>query len=77
MELVASFGHIKAAINNGVEMKRTSTTAARSPKRLPPVRIPLPFEKAVEGLLAVDPKGPVRQKGANKKGRKKTPKSGP
>jgi hypothetical protein len=35
------------------------------------VRIPLSFEKAVEGLLAVDPKGPVRQKGAKKKPRPK------
>jgi len=44
-------------------------------KRRPPVHIPLDFERAVEGLLAVDPKGPVRQKGAKKKGRKK-PRSG-
>ncbi len=40
-------------------------------KRLPPVRIPLPFEQAVEGLLAVDPKGPVSTKKATKKPRPK------
>jgi hypothetical protein len=37
------------------------------PKRLPPVHIPLSFESAVEGLLAVDPKGPVREKRPKKK----------
>jgi hypothetical protein len=40
-------------------------------KRLPPVRIPLDFERAVEGLLAVDPKGPVPEKPAKKKPRPK------
>jgi hypothetical protein len=39
-------------------MKRKKKPA----KRLPPVRIPLDFDKAVEGLLAVDPKGPVRER---------------
>jgi hypothetical protein len=38
-------------------------------KRLPPVSIPLPFEKAVEGLLAVDPKQPVESKRVKKKTR--------
>jgi hypothetical protein len=48
-------------------MKKRSTS-----KRLAPVKIPLPFERAVEGLLAVDPKGPVPEKPAKKKaGRKK------
>jgi hypothetical protein len=42
------------------------------PKRLPPVKIPLPFERAVEGLLAVDPKGQVREKSAKKKPRPKS-----
>ena len=40
-------------------------------KRLPPVKIPLDFNRAVEGLLAVDPKGPVREKSAKKKPRTK------
>jgi hypothetical protein len=40
-------------------------------KRQPPVRIPLDFERAVEGLLAVDAKKPVRQKSAKKKPRPK------
>jgi hypothetical protein len=43
-------------------------------KRRQPVHIRLDFERAVEGLLAVDPKGPVREKPAKKK--KKTPRSG-
>jgi hypothetical protein len=42
-----------------------------SKKRLPPVAIPLPFERAVEGLLAVDPKAPVRQRAEKKKPRTK------
>jgi hypothetical protein len=40
-------------------------------KRLPPVRIPLDFDRAVEGLLAVDPKGPAPEKSAKKKPRPK------
>jgi hypothetical protein len=40
-----------------------------SPKRLPPVSIPLSFDKAIEGLLQVDPKGPVPEKLAKKKPR--------
>jgi hypothetical protein len=40
-------------------------------KRQPPVKIPLPFDKAVEGLLRVDPKGPVPEKSAKKKPRPK------
>jgi hypothetical protein len=36
--------------------------------RKPPVRIPLPFDKAIEGLLAVDPKKlPARKKARAKK----------
>ncbi len=40
-------------------------------KRQPPVRIPLDFERAVEGLLKVDPKKPVPEKTAEKKRFKK------
>jgi len=36
-------------------------------KRLPPVSIPLSFDKAVEGLLAVDPKDPIEQSKSAKK----------
>ena len=39
--------------------------------RLPPVHIPLDFEKAVEGLLAVDPRGPIAEKPQSKKPRRK------
>ncbi|HEV8072474.1 MAG TPA: hypothetical protein VGP76_32445 [Planctomycetaceae bacterium] len=46
-------------------------TDRKKSKRLPPVKIPLPFEKAVEGLLVVDPKGPVRERSAKKKPRPK------
>jgi hypothetical protein len=53
--------HRRTAMNEG-ERKR---------KRLPPVRIPLPFEQAVEGLLAVDPKKPVAPKPPKKKPRRK------
>jgi hypothetical protein len=36
----------------------------KTPERLPPVAIPLPFDKAVEGLLAVkpEPKKPSKPK---------------
>lgn len=37
--------------------------AKKKEARQPPVRIPLSFERAVEGLLAVDPKGPVKKPG--------------
>jgi hypothetical protein len=57
--------------------KSQGKTHKASGKRLPPVSIPLPFEKAVEGLLQVDSKGPVQQKPAKKKGQKKIPRSGP
>jgi hypothetical protein len=41
-------------------------------KRQPPIRIPLPFETAVGGLPAVDPKGPRKPgKKPAKKGNKK------
>ena len=41
-------------------------------KRQPPVRIPLSFDDAVGGLLAVDPKEPVKPgKKPAKKGNKK------
>ncbi len=40
-------------------------------KRLPPVHIPLDFDKAIEGLLAVDPKGPARERIQKKKPRRK------
>jgi len=43
----------------------------RGRKRLPPVHIPLAFDRAIEGLLAVDPKGPVPEKPAKKKPRRK------
>jgi hypothetical protein len=51
--------------------KSQGKTHKASGKRLPPVSIPLPFERAVEGLLAVDPNGPVREKSAKKKPRRK------
>jgi hypothetical protein len=41
--------------------------ASGSKKKLPPVSIPLPFDKAVEGLLAVDPKSPIASKPSAKK----------
>jgi hypothetical protein len=60
------------AFNQGSEMtKKTSHADSAASKRLPPVRIPLDFDRAVEGLLAVDPKGPIAQKGAKKKPRRK------
>jgi hypothetical protein len=43
----------------------------KSTGRLPSVKIPLTFEQAVSGLLAVDPKRPVLEKPANKKPRPK------
>lgn len=56
-------------------MAKGNRTTRGDGGRKPPVKIPLSFDKAVEGLLAVDPKGPVesaRKKPAKKKpGRKK------
>jgi hypothetical protein len=49
----------------GHRRKRTET--AGNKKRLPPVSIPLDFETAVQGLLAVDPKEPIEQSKAAKK----------
>jgi hypothetical protein len=44
----------------------------KQPKRQPPLYIPLPLEKLVDGLLAVDPKQmPPRKKAAKKKPRPK------
>lgn len=45
--------------------------AKNSPKRQPPVSIPLPFGKAVEGLLRVKPKPKAEKKAAGKKKRVK------
>lgn len=48
-----------------------------SDKRNPPINIPLDFNKAVEGLLAVDPSKPVEsarkppEKSVQQKGKKK------
>jgi hypothetical protein len=41
--------------------------------RQPPIKIPLPFGKAVDGLLRVKPDSPPakKEKGAKKKARKK------
>jgi hypothetical protein len=36
--------------------------AGKETRRSPPMRIPLPFNKAVEGLLAVKPKKPAKPK---------------
>jgi len=49
-------------------MNRDQKTAQ---KQLPPVCIPLDFERAVAGLLQVDPKSPVPENAAKKKARKK------
>jgi len=46
-----------------VEHKQKSS----KPQRLPPVSIPLPFEKALEGLLAIDPQDPIEQAKREKK----------
>jgi hypothetical protein len=35
------------------------------------VKIPLPFDKAVEGLLAVNPKGPIEATKVEKPAKKK------
>jgi hypothetical protein len=44
-------------------------------KRQPPVSIPLPFDKAVDGLRAVDPKEPIgADKGAKAAKKKLRPK---
>jgi hypothetical protein len=42
------------------------------PKRQPPLHIPLPLEKLLDGLLAVDPKQmPTQKKPTKKKSRPK------
>jgi hypothetical protein len=38
-----------------------------TPKRQPPVRIPIPFESFVEGVLKIDPKKLARKKAAKKR----------
>jgi hypothetical protein len=47
-------------------VKRTEAAAIGRPRknrqRKPPVRIPLPFDRAVEGLLAVAPKKKAKRK---------------
>jgi len=67
-------GHSESSIAipiSSTQMSGEQNTSKR--QRQPPVRIPLDCGRAVEGLLAVDPKGPVREKSAAKRPRKKKP----
>lgn len=50
-----------------MEQHKKVANESKRAKRLPPVHIPLNFERAVQGLLQVDPKGPTAESKATKK----------